>query len=286
MKTVNSISGGKTSAYMAAMFPADYNLFALVRIEDVKCKFPDEKIRLEVEDRIQSPFIGTAEEDTIIYTMLELEQFIGQPIKWVTGLTFEQVLRDKGCVLPGPTKRFCTTHLKIEPMFTWWLEEVGQPVEMRIGYRANEKRRKDSMQSRLNENGLATFKTTIEKNSRGQNKWEDVEWQKPVFPLMDELPSYASGISSFWRDKPVPFAKRNNCVGCFHRHPLLLRKQFDEHPDKMNWFVDQEEKKQRATGKKVTFRHDVTYRQIRDYKPQLELSFEDFSECDSGFCGL
>lgn len=48
MKTVNSLSGGKTSSYIAANYPADYNIFALVRIEDKNCKFPDEKIRREV----------------------------------------------------------------------------------------------------------------------------------------------------------------------------------------------------------------------------------------------
>ena len=72
MKTMNSLSGGKTSSYIAANYPADYDVFSLVRIEDQNCRFPDEKIRQEVEDRIQAPFIGTAEDDTIIYTMLDL----------------------------------------------------------------------------------------------------------------------------------------------------------------------------------------------------------------------
>ena len=85
MKTVNSLSGGKTSSYIAANYPADYNVFSLVRIEDEKSKFPDKKIRQEVEDRIQAPFIATAEDDMIIYTMLDLEQHIGSKIDWVTG---------------------------------------------------------------------------------------------------------------------------------------------------------------------------------------------------------
>ena len=50
MKTINSLSGGKTSSYIAANYPADYDVFALVRIEDSNCKFPVEKIRKEVED--------------------------------------------------------------------------------------------------------------------------------------------------------------------------------------------------------------------------------------------
>ena len=41
MKTVNSLSGGKTSSYMAVHYPADYNVFALVTTLDKKCIYPD-----------------------------------------------------------------------------------------------------------------------------------------------------------------------------------------------------------------------------------------------------
>ena len=71
MKTVNSLSGGKTSSYIAANYPANYNVFSLVRTKDKKCLFPDAKIRQEVSDRIGKEFIGTLEEDAIIYTMLD-----------------------------------------------------------------------------------------------------------------------------------------------------------------------------------------------------------------------
>ena len=36
MKTATSVSGGMTSAYVAANYPSDYLVFALVRIEDPK----------------------------------------------------------------------------------------------------------------------------------------------------------------------------------------------------------------------------------------------------------
>jgi len=61
MKTVNSLSGGKTSSYIAANYPADYNLFSLVRTDDVRVLFPDAKIRQIVSDRIGKEFIGTLE---------------------------------------------------------------------------------------------------------------------------------------------------------------------------------------------------------------------------------
>ena len=43
MKTVNSISGGKTSAYIAKHYPADINVFSLVRIEDKECLWMEGK---------------------------------------------------------------------------------------------------------------------------------------------------------------------------------------------------------------------------------------------------
>ena len=92
MKTVNSLSGGKTSSYIAANYPADYNVFALVRTNDKNCLFPDKKIRQIVSDRIGKEFVGTLEMDTIIYTMLDLEQYIGQKINWVTGKTFDDMI--------------------------------------------------------------------------------------------------------------------------------------------------------------------------------------------------
>jgi hypothetical protein len=91
MKTINSLSGGKTSSYIAANYPADYNIFSLVRTNDRNCLFPDSKIRQIVSDKIGKEFIGTLEEDTIIYTMLDLEQFIGQKIDWVSGKTFDEI---------------------------------------------------------------------------------------------------------------------------------------------------------------------------------------------------
>ena len=83
MKTVNSLSGGKTSSYIAVNYPADYNVFSLVRTHDKSCLFPDEKVRQMVSDRLGVEFIGTLEMDTIIYTMLDLEQmewFLNQEV--------------------------------------------------------------------------------------------------------------------------------------------------------------------------------------------------------------
>ena len=91
MKTVNSISGGKTSAYIAAHYPADYNLFCLVTTSDKNCLYPDKKLRQIVSDKIGREFIGTLEEDAIIHTMLDLEQYIGKEITWLNEFDFDDL---------------------------------------------------------------------------------------------------------------------------------------------------------------------------------------------------
>ena len=278
MKTVNSLSGGKTSSYIAANYKADYNVFSLVRTDDKKCLFPDAKIRQEVSDRLGAEFIGTLEEDAIIYTMLDLEQYIGQKIDWVTGKTFDEIIirKDKK-YLPNVTQRFCTTEMKLKPIFNWWQNKFNEPVKMQIGYRANEGSRAKTMLSKTNQNGFSTFKAIVGKR-KTQNKWADIEWQKPMFPLIDNN-IYKDKIEKYWKDKPVRFAYMNNCVGCFHRTPILLKHLSDKHPNKYQWFIDAEQDT-------ATFKNGMNYEQIKNSFKQTKLFEDDFNECDSGYCGL
>jgi len=280
MKTVNSLSGGKTSSYIAAHYPADYNVFSLVRTDDKKCLFSDSKIRQEVSDRLGTEFIGTLEEDAIIYTMLDLEQYIGQKIDWVTGKTFDEIIvrKDKK-YLPNVTQRFCTTEMKLQPIFNWWQKTINEVCEVRIGFRANEQSRAKTMLSKTNENGNSTFKTIVGKR-KTQNKWADIEWQKPMFPLIDDN-IYKDKIEKYWKDKPVRFAYMNNCVGCFHRNPILLKHMSDKNPNKFQWFIDAEQETGYGWWKK-----GMTYKEIKNSFKQTSLFDDDFNECDSGYCGL
>lgn len=282
MKTVNSLSGGKTSSYIAKHYPADYNVFALVTTSDINCIFPDQKIRQIVSDRIGREFIGTLEEDAIIYTMLDLEQFIGQDIKWLVGKTFDEViLREDKKYLPNTVQRFCSQEMKQKPIYEWWKKNFNSPVEMRIGYRANETRRAKSMLDRCSENGILTYKDIVGKR-KTRNKWADIEWQKPSFPLIEDN-IYKDHIEKYWKDKPVRFAYMNNCVGCFHRNPVLLKYMSDLHPNKYQWFVDQENN---AGYGARTFKINITYEDIRKSLKQMVLFEDDFTDCDSGYCGL
>ena len=281
MKTVNSLSGGKTSSYIAANYPADYNVFSLVRTDDKKCMFPDAKIRQQVSDRLGTEFIGTLEEDTIIYTMLDLEQFIGSKIDWVTGKTFDDAIvkTKKGTkFLPNKMARYCTTELKTMPILYWMYDEIKEPVIMRFGYRANETRRAIKMMDKTDKEGYTKVKATFTTLKDGRNSWGEYRYCKPEFPLIDDN-IYKDTIEEFWKDKDVRFAYMNNCVGCWWRSPLLLKKMHNKHPEKMQWFADQETSKSK-------WRSDVKYSEILKWKTQTELFDDDFNECDSGYCGL
>ena len=185
MITVNSVSGGKTSAYIAANYTADYNVFALVRTTDKKCLFPDAGIRKIVSDKLGTDFIGTLEQDEIIYTILDLEQYIGQKIDWVTGKPFDEIIIRPGGkkFLPNKLMRFCTIEMKLEPIKKWWRENINQPTEQRIGFRANEIRRANNMIARTREDGYLYEKFEIGQN-KVYKKYETVKYQKPIFPLI------------------------------------------------------------------------------------------------------
>jgi len=279
MKTVNSLSGGKTSSYIAANYPADYNVFSLVRTDDNKCLFPDAKVRQEVSDRLGTEFIGTLEDDTIIYTMLDLEQYIGSKIDWVTGKTFDKIILRKGKkFLPNKIARYCTTELKTMPIIYWMYDIIKEPVIMRFGYRANETRRAVKMMDKTDEAGFTKVKATFTKLKDGRNSWAEYRYCKPDFPLIQDN-IYKDTIEEFWKDKDVRFAYMNNCVGCWWRSPLLLKKMHNKHPRKIQWFADQETSKSK-------WRSDVRYKDIIKWETQMELFDKDFNECDSGYCGL
>jgi len=223
--------------------------------------------------------------------MLDLEQFIGKEITWLSPKTFDEIINgdwNKGKngkhYLPNLMTRYCTTEMKMKPIFEWWQKEINEIVEMRIGFRASEMNRAKRVIDKLNANGIDEMKAVIGKSKTGnRNRWGMVEWRIPTFPL---IPANINNdtIFNYWqKNKEVSFADGyyNNCVGCFHRNPVFLNKMSQEHKNKMEWFANIE-----AENSPNTFRKDCTYKEILEYKPQIELTFEDFDECDSGYCGL
>lgn len=284
MKTVTSISGGQTSAYIAANYPADELVFALVRTSSKSCEFKDRALASRVEDRINKEFVGTLEDDTIIHTIFDLEQYLGKKIHWVSGITFDEVLATKGGWLPSILRRYCTTWLKIDPIFHWWHSEFkAMPVNMNIGYRFNEVSRAKTMLGKTNQDGLNIYEATFEKHETGRhkdkNKWVEIPWRKPQFPLIEDGIDKVD-VQGYWKGKPVRFAPLNNCIGCFHRSAALLKQQSIEHPSKFEWFAS----KEGLRNGKGNWNKEVSYSKIQ----QLEFTQNIFEQegCNSGFCGM
>jgi hypothetical protein len=290
MITVNSLSGGKTSSYIAANYPADYNIFSLIRTSDKNCMLPDKKLRQIVSDKLGGvEFIGTLEDDLIIHTMLDLEQFIGSEINWVTGITYDElVYNDKNnkINIPDAKQRSCTSSLKIIPIQQFWYENIKVPIEMRIGFRANETKRALTVLGKTNEDGLTVSNMIIGKregNKVWKNRWQKIAWRKPIFPLIDDN-IYKDNIENYWEDKNVRFAYMNNCIGCFNRNPVLLKLMSDKFPNKFDWFNEVE--KNALKYKNMTWKEGIKYEDIKKSFSQISLFDDDFSDCDSGYCGV
>jgi hypothetical protein len=280
MKTVNSLSGGKTSSYIAAKYPADYNVFSLVRTDDINVLFPDAKVRQMVSDRIGKEFIGTLEEDTIIYTMLDLEQYIGQEIIWLSDKTFDEVIASYKMAngtnyLPNQMTRFCTTDMKIRPIAEYIYHNViseGEKVFSNVGIRYDEKERAKQTPEEIE------LKTKIVIGKRGtRNKWADVNWGVANYPLVyDKITHYS--VHKFWQAQNIKFPEDSNCVGCFWKDVQQLRKNYDDNYNKMEWFNKME------INSNYNWKSNMTYEQIKTIGLQQDFFFGTGSGCQAGFC--
>jgi hypothetical protein len=266
MKTINSLSGGKTSSYMAVHYPADYNIFAVVTIEDANCKPSDNELVKYASDKIGKEFISTAEDDTTLYAMRDLEQLIGREITWVAGNSFDFVNKKRGA-LPNLMWRFCTTEVKMRPIFDWWFKNINEKVQMNIGIRYDEMERAENIRN--------SFKGIVGK--RGTlNKWEEIEWREASFPLIENKIIHPRVVK--WASQSgLSFPSDSNCVGCFHKPLQQLRKNWDENEKKMQWFANQE-----SIGKK--WKKEMTYETIKKLALQSEFNFGTGSGCQAGYC--
>ena len=276
MKTVNSLSGGRTSSYMAYHFPADYNIFSLVRIEADYCKPKDKSIVKYVSDKIGMDFIATAESDKTLYVVRDLEQLIGRKITWVTGDTFEQVV-SKRKALPNVVWRFCTTEMKMKPIFDWWYENFApEKIDMNLGFRYDEKERGYDHKTGKKKTEKP-FKHIIGQSDNGRNIWKETYWRNTSYPLVSDL------VTTYkvkkWADSTsLVFPEDSNCVGCFHKDVQQLRKNFDDEPLKMRWFMELEQKTKRR------FKSEMSYEDVKKIGLQYDFFFGTGSGCQAGFC--
>tara|TARA_R110002153_G_C13217681_1_gene488515 strand:+ start:178 stop:1017 length:840 start_codon:yes stop_codon:yes gene_type:complete len=277
MKNINSLSGGKTSSYLAVHYPADYNLFALVCNEDKSCAHPDKKVMQLVNDKLQKysarfgECIGTPENYLTLNVILDLEQKLGTEIIWLRDNSFDWWI-DYKKGLPNQSKRWCTEVMKLKPIFEWCYLYTKFPVNMRIGYRLDEIERMDRL--------TTTYKLPVSCNNYGQKRqnWsKDIEWRVGDFPLIDDkILHYAIYLWSL--KSGLKFPEDSNCQMCFNKQPQQLRKNFDDAPNVMNWAKSKETKTKRR------FTDAFKMNEIERIGLQTDFVFGTGSGCSSGGC--
>ncbi|MFB5946096.1 hypothetical protein [Albibacterium profundi] len=280
MLTVNSLSGGKTSSYISANYPADIDVFALVCIDDHNAgRDLDKKLLQMANDRLQKysshwpEFVATSEDPIILKTIFDLEQHIGREITWLRGMGWEQMIRTKKAI-PNMDKRFCTTIMKIIPIFQYLYLYHSLPVKMRIGYRWDEVERVDRFTDTIKYSTHCEYRP---KSNTWIHRWKELIWRIGVFPLVDDHIIHYQ-IKQYWKDKNIQFPKDSNCLNCFWKDPQQLRKNFETNPPIMYWAAIQEE----LQGN--TFKEKLSMLEIAELGIQLDFNFGTGSGCQAGFC--
>lgn len=297
MKTVNSVSGGKTSAYMALHYPADLNLFACVCIDEPKAKPKDLFVQNYALSKLNGNFIASAESDQTLRALIDLEQLLGKEIAWTRGKSFDEIINREGSTyLPSWARRYCTEEMKLKPCFEYILQNGFAPAFNNIGYRSNEKYRVkkfyyDKDGNPKNPHHFYSADTCNIKSRR--QRFKSIHYRRAQFPLIRDNIDLKI-ISDYFKGKPIEFPVISNCVGCFHKDPIVLNKMFKLEPEKMQWFADAEKiTKQVRSRKTGLFREKslgtwldclVTYEDIKNMNFTLEIDFDDFPSCDSGGC--
>lgn len=274
MISVNSLSSGKTSSYMAVHFPADVEIFACVCIEHPPATPKDPAVLKYCLDKLNGHFIASAEREKSLKIMMQLEQLIGKEIVWVRGKSFDQIIDEAGC-LPTWKRRFCTTDMKIGPMFEYLYFRYGV-TEMRIGFRGDEVDRI----IRASEAEKAFIKTPYLTRLYGERKqkWQSIQWREAAFPLRK---TFHFEIIKWWRlnHPEFDFPIDSNCAGCHHKTAELINQNHRTDPPILDWFSLQEKKKKYNTW------HDDKI----PYEKKFAMAFAeridfDAPGCNTGFC--
>jgi hypothetical protein len=268
MITINSLSGGKTSSYMAYHYPADYNIFALVKIDALYCQPKDKSLVNYVSQKIGEDFIATAESDKTLYVMRDLEQLIGREIIWVSGLSFDELCKQRKA-LPNMMQRFCTSEMKMIPIADWWYKNINEKVIMNVGFRYDEKERADRFTTEI--------KIKVGKHPSGKNKWQTFNWREGGFPLVNDKVHHFQ-VGEWANSTGLTFPADSNCVGCFWKPVQQLRRNWEDEPLKMRWFSELEQKMNRR------FKNEVSFENIKKVGLQMNFNFGTGSGCNSGYC--
>lgn len=286
MRRMNSISGGRTSAYMAVHFPADFNVFAAVCIDNQASKVKDKGLLIAIRSKLEryneryGEFIGSPEDPKTFKVVLDLEQMMGREIFWVRGESFDAMARRKKA-LPNQEWRFCTTEMKMRPIAEWiWQNNEAQKVSNCVGIRIDEAQRVKTEGHRSQ-----SIDIQVGNHKSGKKKWLNFEFAEATYPLIfDDNGNYAPIKKSEiygWADKSVlDFPVSSNCQFCFHKGVKELIENQQRHPDIFQAAEDMETAHGKGTMKK-----DLPIAKIKTMQvPPIQLSFWGGESCESVYC--
>lgn len=270
--TAISFSGGRTSGYM---------LWRVLQANGGK--LPEEAIVC---------FANTGKEDeaTLRFVQACSERW-GVPITWLEyqqaeprfnvvtfetanrdGRPFEQIIEQRGGVLPNRVARFCSSELKTRTMHRYLKSQGWTEWDTFVGIRADEPRR------------VAKFRA----NPKPEGKHEEV-W----------LPLAAAGVSAqsvgeFWRSQPFDLDLPNmngktmhgNCDLCYLKPASQVLSLITEKPQRATWWAAQEAKAEQVAASASRFRDDrPSYAEmLRFSQEQLDM-FDKNEEAIACFCG-
>ncbi len=292
MSTINSISGGASSAYMAVHYPADRNIFCLVCTDQPDIAPKDPGLRREVQNRV-SGFIASRELDHTLKLVLGLEQLIQRPIEWITAkqgqneprsmeddrdwlpklLTYDRLAVSKGA-LPNKNSRFCTEELKLLATIWWrYLNLPADPVVMNVGLRADEEAR---VLKRLDKCDRASLPLSCKLT--GTQRWEwrhQYHWREQAFPLWQDGIDKAR-VVAYWQAKGWQFpgmagpdeklaALSSNCDRCFFKRLPEHWAMADLEPERSAWWAQME------TNAVATFVTGLSYQEIDSTRDETKL---------------
>jgi len=302
MKTINSISGGQTSSYIAVHYPADLNIFSCVCIDEPECAPKDAAIKAYATEKLSSytrqygDFIASAESDETLRALMDLEQLIGKEIVWTRGVSFDDLIDYKSTFggentrLPSWARRYCTTEMKILPIFYYWMRHFEGKVKMNLGFRSNEY---DRMEGFFNNGHVGELKIPTECSMKGsrRQKHSTFLWRFCSFPLIRDQISHEH-IKDYWRKngwikanlfnerRQIEFPRISNCVGCFFKKAETLMVMANMHPEKMKWFASQEEK-----GRGTWLDSGTKYQTFIDHSENwIPEMITEIGSCKSGEC--
>lgn len=225
--TCISFSGGRTSAYMLwrvlqsnGGLPADaLVVFANTgKEEEATLQFVDECAKrwsvpiTWIEYRREKPYFALMN--------FESASRDGEP--------FAALIRSK-MYLPNPMTRFCTSELKIRPMFRWLRDtgRLGDEMGMMVGIRADEPRRVAKMRNGKNTESARI--TNIVPLADAGVTVQDIAafWSSQSFDL--RLPTYGGRTLA------------GNCDLCFLKPAAQVQSLIAQRPSRAVWWAAQEE---------------------------------------------